>query len=121
MKRSMRALFAVSLFTLLLMAFSALTCTAIPVEITFTVDNTYGADIIVRVFSNGELQSETGSGIAYCTVNAGSVITIYDVTHHDWLDIKDGGRWVDSYPVTQATIFRVKYNLVYSWYVEVVY
>ena len=120
MKRSIRAIILASMFTLLAVVFSALSCTVTPGGITITIYNNQGACIDVDVIANDLKIAEVNYGaVTYCSVNPNSVIKIYDSTHLNWLLFSDGGFWTSTYQVSMNVTFIVRYHHLDGWYVEV--
>ncbi len=122
MKRNIKAIILVSGFICLSILFSALSCTVTPGGITITINNGFGAGIVVAVYANDVKIADVNNGdSAYCNVSAGSIIKIYSTTYSQWLLFIDGFTWIGTYQVTQPVSFFVKYNVFDLWYVEVDY
>ncbi len=122
MKRRIRAIILVSGFICLSILFSALSCTVTPGGIAITINNGFGAGIVVAVYANDVKIADVSNGSAtHCSVNAGSIIKIYSTTYSQWLLFIDGMSIDDVYKVTQPVSFFVKYNIFDLWYVEVAY
>ncbi len=122
MKKSIRALIMVTVFICLSIMFSALSCTVTPGGITITINNGFGAGIVVAVYANDVKIADVNNGSAtHFSVSAGSIIKIYSTTYSQWLFFSDELSWTGTYQVMQPVSFFVKYNIFDLWYVEVAY
>ncbi len=123
MKKKIRTIILVSMFTLLAVVFSALSCTVTSGGISITVYNNQGAGIAVKVYADDvEIADMSNGSFALRTVAFNTLIKIYSPTCSQWLAItEDGSSWFSSHPVTQPVSFYVKYNSFDFFHVEVVY
>ncbi len=121
MKRSIRAIILVSMFSLLAVLFSALSCTVTSGGISISVYNNQGAGIVVKVYADDvEIADISNGSFALRTVDFNTILKIYSSTYSQWLAItEDGSSWFPSYPVTQPVSFYVKYNIFDLWHVQV--
>ena len=122
MKKSIRTIILMSMFTLLAVVFSALSCTVTSGGISITVYNNQGAGIAVKVYADDvEIADMSNGSFALRTVNFNTILKIYSSTYSQWLAItENGSSWLPSYPVTQPVSFYVKYNSLDFFHVQFV-